>query len=80
MYLHLHLEKKMLLRKVKDHSIQLAGNSKLKIFGRLTCNSGKRMKKENRVFFKSETEAISLGFRPCGHCLPRQYREWKARQ
>ena len=31
------------------------------------------MKKENRVFFRSETEAKQLGFRPCGHCMKLKY-------
>jgi methylphosphotriester-DNA--protein-cysteine methyltransferase len=38
------------------------------------------MKKENRVFFKTETEAISAGFRPCGHCMPIRYRETMLKQ
>lgn len=77
MYRHNELCKVELLQKIKDHSIQYAGNARLKIFGRLNCKSGKRMKKENRVFFKTETEAISSGFRPCGHCMPVRYREIK---
>jgi methylphosphotriester-DNA--protein-cysteine methyltransferase len=35
------------------------------------------MKKENRVFFRSEKEARTQGFRPCGHCLPNDYKKWK---
>jgi len=58
--------------------IQLAGNRKLKIFGTLDCSSGKRMKIDNRVFFKSETEARSMGYRPCGHCMRKAYAQWKA--
>ncbi|HEV8513084.1 MAG TPA: Ada metal-binding domain-containing protein [Cyclobacteriaceae bacterium] len=49
--------------------MQFAGNAKLKIYRTLSCHSGKRMKKENRVFFESEAEAISLGFRPCRNCM-----------
>ena len=66
-----------LRKEIKDRSIQYAGNSRLKIFGLLSCSSGKRMKKENRMFFKTETEALAAGFRPCGHCMPHQYRQWK---
>jgi methylphosphotriester-DNA--protein-cysteine methyltransferase len=66
-----------LRRKIKNGSILYAGNFKLKIFGRLNCSSGKRMKKGNRIFFKTETEAIAAGFRPCGHCMPDRYRQWK---
>ena len=58
--------------------VQLAGNSKLKIYGKLNCSSGKRMKTENRVFFGSETEAKSMGYRPCGHCMREDYSLWKA--
>ncbi|MDF2433485.1 MAG: hypothetical protein JWP44_3116 [Mucilaginibacter sp.] len=54
-----------------NNEIVFAGNAKLKIYGRLDCSSGKRMKPENRVFFKSEEEARQLGYRPCGHCLRR---------
>ena len=42
-----------------------------RIFGRLDCASGMRMKKENRVFFHTWEAAIAAGFRPCKHCKPR---------
>lgn len=57
--------------------LQLAGNRKLKIYGTLNCPSGKRMKTGNRVFFKSETEAQCMGYRPCGHCMRTAYLKWK---
>jgi hypothetical protein len=57
--------------------VQLAGNRKLKIYGTLSCSSGKRMKTDNRVFFASEAEAKSMGYRPCGHCMREKYLEWK---
>ena len=57
--------------------VQLAGNTKLKIYGTLSCSSGKRMKTDNRVFFASEVEAKSIGYRPCGHCMRERYLEWK---
>jgi len=60
------------------HEITFAGNLKLKIYGRLDCASGKRMKVQNRVFFSSENEAIDLGYRPCGHCMSGAYKKWKA--
>jgi methylphosphotriester-DNA--protein-cysteine methyltransferase len=37
------------------------------------------MKAENRVFFSSEEEAITCGYRPCAHCLPEKYKRWKAK-
>ena len=57
--------------------IKLAGNKKLKIYGTLKCSSGKRLKLENRVFFKNEDEAINNGYRPCGNCMPADYKLWK---
>jgi|GEM_PF-277109 len=63
---------------VENGEITLAGNLKLKIYGRLDCASGKRMKAENRVFFSSEAEAMESGYRPCGHCMRAGYKKWKA--
>lgn len=57
-----------LKRLIDQRVIQLAGNKKLRIYGTLHCFSGKRMKKENRVFFDSEGEAIKNGYRCCKHC------------
>ena len=74
---HELLNRKKLKSLLKSEKIKLAGNIRLKIYGLLTCASGKRMKKENRVFFKNETEAIHLGFRPCGHCMYGQYQKWR---
>ncbi|HTD39721.1 MAG TPA: Ada metal-binding domain-containing protein [Mucilaginibacter sp.] len=58
--------------------IQLAGNSRLKIYGTFCCASGKRMKIKNRMFFHSEKEAKEMGYRPCGHCMRGAYLQWKA--
>lgn len=54
-----------------------AGNRKLKIYGTLQCDSGKRMKWAKRVFFTSEKEAIEKGYRSCGHCMKVAYNNWK---
>jgi len=62
---------------LNKNEIALAGNSKLKIFGKLRCHSGKRMKTQNRVFFSSITEAYELGYRPCGHCMRIEFKFWK---
>ncbi|WP_208728780.1 Ada metal-binding domain-containing protein [Leptospira selangorensis] len=62
---------------IRKKKLALAGNLKLKIYGTLSCNSGKRMNKQNRIFFTSEKEAIHLGFRPCRHCLKEKYKVWK---
>lgn len=74
---HSTISAKLLRAKIKNRKIQFAGNKKLKIYGTLHCTSGKRMKKENRVFFKDEKEAIALGYRPCGHCMSEKYWVWK---
>ena len=63
--------------KIKQRKIRFGGNLKLKIYGTLSCASGKRMRRENRVFFLSENEAIENGFRPCGLCMKEKYQKWK---
>jgi hypothetical protein len=57
--------------------VTTGGNKKLKIYGTLSCSSGKKMKTENRVFFVSEQAASEAGFRPCGHCMREAYLSWK---
>jgi hypothetical protein len=64
-------------RLIHNKAIRLAGNIPAKIYGRLSCASGKKMKAENRVFFQNEEEALAAGYRPCGHCLRAKYQEWK---
>lgn len=66
-----------LRQKIKQKEIVYGGNLKLKIYGTLHCKSGKRMKNENRVFFKTATQAKTQGYRPCGHCLRSAYKTWK---
>jgi methylphosphotriester-DNA--protein-cysteine methyltransferase len=83
MYLHLKLadtfetRKKKLGSLIRSGAISLGGYKKTKIYGLLSCPAGKRMKIENRVFFKDEKEAIENGYRPCGTCLPKKYKLWK---
>ena len=69
---------KALLLKIKSGEIALGGNKKLKIYGRLDCRAGKRMKVENRVFFENETKAINSGYRPCAVCMREGYLLWNA--
>ncbi len=66
---HNDIDSRMLFAKIKNKQITLAGNKKLRIYGTLNCISGKRMRKENRVFFFSEKEAVNNGYRACGHCM-----------
>ena len=62
---------------IKQKRICFGGNKKLKIYGTLQCSSGKRMKRENRVFFSTEYDALQNGYRPCGHCMNQAYQKWK---
>ena len=62
---------------IKSKRVLLGGNARLRIYGRLGCPSGRRMRRENRVFFESEAEAVAAGYRPCGICLRDEYRRWK---
>ena len=57
--------------------VKLAGYSKGKIYGLLSCKSGKRMNAKNRVFFKDEQDAKASGYRPCGTCMRAAYQVWK---
>lgn len=77
MWHHSEISKQGLAVKIKQSEIRFGGNRVLKIFGRLDCKSGQRMKKVNRVFFLSEQEARKHGYRPCGHCLSDEYKKWK---
>jgi Metal binding domain of Ada len=70
--------RKNLASLIHSGDASLGGYKKARIYGLLSCSSGKRMKTENRVFFKDEKEAIANGYRPCGNCLPEKYKKWKA--
>jgi methylphosphotriester-DNA--protein-cysteine methyltransferase len=73
---HSDIDNDTLRQKIRDLSIRFGGHAGLKIYGTLCCASGKRMKRENRVFFASEEEAIEKGYRPCGHCMREKYQAW----
>ncbi|MBS7252746.1 Ada metal-binding domain-containing protein [Flavobacterium branchiicola] len=77
MITHQKISDSELLGKIKKGEICFGGNRKLKIYGTLKCTSGKRIKRENRVFFSSAEEAKQNGFRPCGHCMKTDYQNWK---
>lgn len=67
-----------LMAQVKRGNIQYGGDTRFRIYGRLRCKQGKRAKKEYKVFFLDEAEAVLLGYRPCGSCMYREYQIWKA--
>ena len=66
-----------LRRLIITSHIRYGGNMRLRVYGRLDCSSGKRMKRSSRVFFGDAAEAREAGFRPCGHCLRDDYARWK---
>lgn len=72
-YLHANFSDQQIADLIQSQTLTLGGNKNLKIYGTLKCKSGKRMNRENRVFFKTEQDAISLGYRPCGNCMRKAY-------
>lgn len=63
----------------------LGGNGRARIYGRLDCWSALRALRQggyadHRVFFLDAATARAAGYRPCGHCLRTEYREWMTRQ
>jgi len=73
---HHNMSRPDLRDKIARSEICFGGNRNLKIYGRLHCSSGKKIKKDNRVFFRSEGDAKSAGYRPCGNCMKEEYKEW----
>lgn len=80
MWWHEDISDEELRHLLRNRAIVLGGNKQLKIYGSLKCKSGRRMKKANRVFFDSLEEAVLLKYRPCGHCIPAEYKLWKSKQ
>lgn len=77
MILHNEISDSDLFYRLRQRGVCFGGNRKLKIYGTLSCASGRKMKRDHRVFFSSESEAIENGFRPCGHCMKAKYQDWK---
>lgn len=74
---HADISDSDLRSEIRARKINYGANLNLNIYGLLNCKSGKRMKRENRIFFTSEKAAIKNNFRPCGHCMRAEYKEWK---
>ncbi|MBL1419912.1 MAG: metal-binding protein [Alphaproteobacteria bacterium] len=72
-YHHAYFTNQQIADLIQSQAITIGGNKNLKIYGTLKCKSGKRMKRKNRVFFKSEQDAIACGYRPCGNCMRQAY-------
>lgn len=71
-------QKRQVRKFIRQGAIQYAGYMPAKIYGLLSCSSGKRMKAKNRTFFTTEEEAIHAGYRPCGNCMKEKYKIWKS--
>jgi len=74
---HIDLSAGSIRALIRKNKINYAGNIPARIYGKLGCSSGKRMRRQNRVFFRDQNEAILVGFRPCGKCLRHEYQKWK---
>jgi hypothetical protein len=61
MWSHSQLTTGQIKNLILTGKILFGGNTRLKIYGTLSCASGKRMKKQHRVFFSNEGEAKRLG-------------------
>ena len=77
---HAVIDDEDLRRLILGGQIRFGGNRKLRIYGRLDCAAGKRMNRDNRVFFVDEAAARAAGFRPCGHCLRAAHAQWRQAQ
>ncbi len=62
----------------------LGGNKNFKIYGRFDCGTANSTIRrfpgsyeKHRVFFADEKTALAAGFRPCGTCMKKEYREYK---
>ncbi|MCC3330404.1 Ada metal-binding domain-containing protein [Nocardia abscessus] len=58
------------------------GHRRSRIYGRLDCPSALRALargayRAHRVFFATEIDATTAGYRPCAVCLPGPYAGWK---
>jgi AraC family transcriptional regulator of adaptative response / DNA-3-methyladenine glycosylase II len=61
----------------------LGGHRRGRGYGRLDCPTALRWIARghyvrHRVFFADESTAIAAGYRPCAHCLPERYAEWRS--
>ena len=64
---------------------QFGGHTGTKVYGHMDCPAAMRALNgplrdvyiQHRVFFEDEVTAIAAGFRPCGACLRKKYKQWK---
>jgi methylphosphotriester-DNA--protein-cysteine methyltransferase len=65
-----------------DQPGTLGGHRRTKVYGRLDCRAALASLErghyvKHRVFFADEAAAVAAGFRPCGVCMPEEYRRWR---
>jgi O-6-methylguanine DNA methyltransferase len=58
------------LQRLAQSGYRYEGVKSTKIFCFPTCYHGRRVREENFVFFRDETEARAAGYRPCKDCRP----------
>lgn len=46
------------------------GNKKTKVFHKINCRYVKKIKKTNKVFFKTKKQAQKAGYKACKVCKP----------
>mgnify|MGYP003322822517 FL=1 len=56
MFRHIMINDNELLKAIKSGLILYGGHRKQKIYGTLACQSGRRMKRQNRVFFENRKD------------------------
>lgn len=62
MLFHNQLTDRQVRQFIRQGQIVFGGHRKLKIYGTLRCGSGRRMKRDNRVFFQSQHKHWTQGF------------------
>jgi len=58
------------LQRLAQSGYRYEGVKSTKIFCFPTCYHGRRVREENFVFFRDETDARAAGYRPCKDCRP----------
>lgn len=58
------------LEALERHGVRLIGSKTTRIVCFPTCRDARRIREENRVPFRSQTDALKKGFRPCRRCQP----------
>jgi signal transduction histidine kinase len=57
-------------RLIEEASKRFIGSKKNKVFHRNDCRIGKRISKDNKVYFENKSDALSSGYKPCKVCKP----------